>query len=305
VFGPGVPGSSCGLGPFDTCEIHTVRIKPDVVAPGWRIYSTAPWTSTASGTYLCFNAVCVDGYSPNDGKHNYGRGTSFAAPAVSGVAALLIKWFKDQRGSGYQASPSLVKAAMIATADSLRDESSCPGGVCPCVNGDCRPSRDYGWGRVNLDRLTDSTDRFYVTESDQSPLATGESHSWMRNVADGAKDILIALVWSDDNSDSTGAVVNHLSLRVWQGQSCHLWAGNNMHENRLGGDDGYSLDYCGLRIPEIQAEANNVQVVFIPAGTLASGTQVTISASGADVLPSQTQDFSLYAYNVEFAGALK
>ncbi len=122
-----------------------VRIKPDLVAPGVRIFSTVPFGLVGVSSYDL--PVGCKKYEPSNVTtgyyYTYGSGTSFAAPVVSGVAALLRKWFLDQPQNN--PSPALLKAAMIATADSL---GHVPG-------QDHRPSPLTGWGRVSLDRLTD------------------------------------------------------------------------------------------------------------------------------------------------------
>ncbi len=66
------------------------RIKPEVVAPGTNIISTrnaSPWTG------------------------NIGSGTSYAAPMVTGIAALLM-----QRNATFRSWPEATKAVIMATA---------------------------------------------------------------------------------------------------------------------------------------------------------------------------------------------
>jgi len=66
------------------------RIKPEVVAPGTNIISTtnaSPWTG------------------------NISSGTSYAAPVVTGIAALLM-----QRNAAFRFSPEAIKAVIMATA---------------------------------------------------------------------------------------------------------------------------------------------------------------------------------------------
>ncbi len=110
-FGP-LPGQALA---------HNTRIKPDLVAPGVRVFSTVPYSFSGYDQQALVTG-CSKYYSqPNPGNtyHTYGTGTSFAAPVVSGAAALKRKWFLDR---GVNSAPSLLKAALIATADSLADD---------------------------------------------------------------------------------------------------------------------------------------------------------------------------------------
>ena len=72
--------------------IHTIGIKPDVVAPGVNIESTIP-----SGAYLSL------------------QGTSMAAPYVAGVCALLKEAHPDW-------TPEKIKSALMTSAVSLKND---------------------------------------------------------------------------------------------------------------------------------------------------------------------------------------
>ena len=268
--------------PYPASELaHATRIKPDLVAPAVRVFSTVPYAHN----YPADGFVgCTDFYPslPSD-YHTYGSGTSFAAPVVSGVAALKRKWFLDK---GTDPAPSLLKASLVATADSL-------GGL---AGNDHRPSPRYGWGRVNLNRATDSTVRFYVNESAGLAISTGQTRSWTRSVGAGSKPIYIVLAWSDPptavDGNSQAALVNDLSLKVGGG----TWRGNFFNENITGVDNGYSYQFTlGVGANDT---INNVEAVFIPAGTYSTGQSITLEVSGANV-PQGPQLFSLYAYNLQ------
>jgi Subtilase family len=267
---------------------HNVRIKPDLVAPGVRITSTVPYQTPE--TYVC-PKLCQQ-YFPTSPLtyHAYGQGTSFAAPAASGAAAIARKWFLDR---GTDPPPSLVKAALIATADDL-------GGT--ACDDDHRPSNDHGWGRISLDRLTDpSAERFVVPESSGLALATGQERTFTVGVADPAEPVLITLVWSDPPSsvgNSQVPLANDLRLIVERpGGPGDFWRGNNFHENHGECDDGFSHHFVLGGDPVLDDALNTVESVFIPGGTVAAGTQLRLRVVGADVAQG-TQRFSLYAHNV-------
>lgn len=282
-------GKAFGTAPPD--RVHTTRVKPDVVAPGVRVFSTVPYDAVPYRTPSAIPVGCTKYFpvSPNF-YHTYGTGTSFAAPVVSGVAALKRKWFLDRQTDP---SPSLIKAAIIATADDLGFY----------LNNDHRPSPNSGWGRVNLGRLTDHRDRFYVKDNQAVAVNTGQVRSWTRTIGDIATDTYVVLVWSDPPSDvissSQAALKNNLGLVVEEVGTQRLWYGNNFRENRVGDDNGYSYRFTSSEAPFVDA-INNVEAVFIPARTLPPGQRLTIKVKGESVTAG-AQKFAVYAYNVRSA----
>ncbi len=263
-------------------RLHTVRIKPDLVAPGGRVVSTVPFTSPY---YQCSN-LCRPSW-PAGQYYSISSGTSFAAPVVSGAAALAIKWFRNQGLTN--PSPSLIKAALIATA---RDLGLAPG-------QDHRPSRDFGWGRVDLARLTDSlVKRFYVSDDATTGVATGQERMWQRTIDQPGKDTLIVLAWSDPASTAVngpGPLVNDLRLKVELVGSTASWWGNNFRENIVGDDNGYSYRYNTVNAGKSDI-TNTVEAVLIPANTFTAGQRLTIKIQGKSVLAGP-QKFAVYAYN--------
>lgn len=275
---PGAP-----FGPSPSSGVHLVRVKPDVVAPGWRVDGARPTGMTCEGS------IC--GQIPNAGTYSYTRGTSFSAPAVAGAAALFIKDLRD--GGVVDPKPSLVKAGLIATASSLT-----PGGG-PCT--DCRPSRTYGWGLVDLDRLTGDTPRWVFNE-EHAFTAVGQG--WVSPLLKraGKGPVLVALVWSDPNTTITPALRRDLDLTVASGSL--YWVGNNFNENKIGVDDGWSYAY-GLLGASLDDDVNTVEAVFVSpteAGTtLASGFQISVAIETMTAFsppsPFETQRFSVYVWN--------
>jgi serine protease AprX len=269
---------------------HATRVKPDLVAPGVRVFSTVPYSFAAYDQKTLVTGCSKYYSSPNPGNtyHTYGTGTSFSAPVVSGVAALKRKWFLDR---GVNPAPSLLKAALIATADTLGGQG--------LAGHDHRPSPLSGWGRVNLNRLTDSRSRYYVNASTQNAVATGEAKVYQLKASDITAPIYIALVWDDEPYDTvTGSQVplkNDLALDAGGG----TWKGNFFNENMTGVDDGYSYRFT------IGAWAhdtiNNVEAIFLPPGALATGQVFQVRVTGLNVPQGRhngRQSFSIYAYNV-------
>lgn len=278
-------------------KLHKVRVKPDLVAPAVRVFSTVPFMLPSYGAIGQVTG-CVKSYpaSSNDTPTNYtpytyGSGTSFAAPVVTGVAALTRKWFLDRGVAAV--SPSLIKAALLATADDLG-----PSGL---TGNDPRPSPNYGWGRVNLNRLTDSAQKFYVNEG--LTVSTGQQHPWTRTIGNPASATLIVLVWSDPASDVVGnsqaALKNNLGLAVDEAGGTRFWRGNNFQENVAGTDTGYSYRFSPGQTPLVDG-INNVEAVFIPSNTFTAGQKLTIKVKGESVTAG-TQKFSVYAYNLRLS----
>lgn len=275
------------------------RVKPDVVAPAWRADGARP------STLQCPGAAALCGTSAS--LFSYARGTSFAAPVVSGAASLLTKRFRELVPS-VEPRATLLKAAMVATADSLGPIDPLTGEV-NCT--DCRPSQQYGWGLLNLDRLTATTpSRFFVNET--FPL-TGVGQSWPTSEQlfrpdDPELPVLIALVWNDIPNEAGGhatrwALKRDLDLVVVEHLGSQYWVGNNFEENILGVDSGWSRSF-GFAGGVVADTVNNVELVLIPqGGQLRLILQVLDVAHGS--MPSgsptlyQNQPFALYAWNLE------
>jgi hypothetical protein len=277
------------FGAYPSASVITnTRVKPDLVAPGVRVFSTVPYNYFPYDSQPVGATVGCQKYFPvpNINYYTFGTGTSFSAPVVTGVAALCRKWFLDR---GTNPSPSLLKAALIATADDI-------GGV---LTNDHRPSPGSGWGRVNLNRLTDSASRFYVTDNLGLAVTTGQQRSWTRTIGNPASDTYIVLVWSDPPSvtgNSQVPLVNDLMLSVQRSTGGVLWRGNNFNENIAGSDDGYSYPYTFA--PPTNDSINNVEAIFIPANTFTAGQQILVSVTGANVTQGP-QKFAVYAYNLQ------
>ncbi|HEX9944489.1 MAG TPA: S8 family serine peptidase [Thermoanaerobaculia bacterium] len=265
--------------------LHNTRVKPDLVAPGGRVFSTVPFQTP--DTYTCRQTCRAWWPDPPKGYHSYVQATSYATPVVTGVAALKRKWFLDR---GVDPAPSLLKAALLATADDLGSFYA----------ADHRPSSTYGWGRVNLDRLTDAAARFWVNEQPQTALATGQQQSWTQAIDNPRKDTYVVLAWSDPPApitpNSQAPLINDLTLTVEAEGGATFWRGNNFNENTTGVDDGYSHRFKPGEAALADA-TNNVEAVFIPAGTFKKGQQITVRVTGANVTQGP-QPFAVYAYNV-------
>ncbi|NJL28766.1 MAG: S8 family serine peptidase, partial [Thermoanaerobaculia bacterium] len=329
IDGPFTVSAFSGRGPAfgvgSENQLHNRRIKPDVVAPGWRVEGPRREELPLPLGSPCPVGPCGSGSVtiPGPPVYAYGRGTSFAAPAVSGALALKSKQLRSGQPLAHPPSlqsgisapmPTLLKAALIATAQSLGPVNA--QGVVSCTGGDCRPSNQSGWGLVDLDRLTDPATGAYVIN--ESVSFSGAGQSWTTpnlKPADPSKDVLIALVWNDiPIGVANEALQRDLDLSMVQHFGPYLAEysfGNNFWENVANVDNGYSYGYewNGFPIFPVSDRVNNVEAIFLPPGKLVPPplyagqpatfrlTVSTFAHAVNAVYPQQA--FSIYAWNVQ------
>ena len=236
------------------------RIKPDVVANGYSVYS-------------CSNT--------SDTSYSHISGTSLAAPGVTGVVGQLIDLYAKLFAGDYMLSSTL-KGLIIHTADDL---------------GNAGPDYKFGWGLVNsraaadilvlhknnpasLNLIVDSLRRR------TRPVSEEDSFSFE---SDGGSAVKVTLCWTDKpgvvvNSDAealdnpTIRLVNDLDLQVLAPD------GTVYHP--------YVLDPANPDLPATTGVniRDNVEQVYIPDPVPGEYT-VTVSSSRMDV--NTTQDYSL------------
>ncbi len=170
-----------GWGPTDDG-----RIKPDVVAPGVAINS------------------CDD--DPDDGYTTY-WGTSMAAPAVTGIAGLLMQAYRDEFFGDVNSErtplPSTVKTLVIHSAQDL---------------GNPGPDYQFGWGGVDAMAAYELVRDRRVIESEFRE--TGELDLFVVDVPAGEPHLRVSICWDDVAADH---LVNDLDLRlVAPGGIAHL-----------------------------------------------------------------------------------
>jgi hypothetical protein len=177
------------------------RIKPDLTAPGHSLRTAA--SDSDITTANCYRTIQ--------------SGTSFASPVVAGLAALVRDYFAQgfypmgnpvttNEWSGVSAA--LVKAVLINAAAPMSAAAAVP------------PSRDQGWGRVDLSRtLRLSSDAPALLAVDESPgFAQSPAFPYRTYIRLTATNhpLKVTLVWSDYPA-TPGAdqhLVNDLDLRI-------------------------------------------------------------------------------------------
>ena len=253
------------------------RKKPDICAPGTHVQGAR---SQARG----YNAqgVCGPGNHPSgQSLYTWSSGTSHAAPAVAGGAAILRQLF--QQSVGHPPSPALVKAYLTNSASYMT-------GV---LAGDALPGVNQGWGLMSLGRALDGVPRLMV-DQDKMVSDTGQVITIQGRIADPSKPFRVTLAWTDaPGNAAVNPVVNDLDLQVDFGGQTYLG-------NQFAGPEsvaGGTADHL-----------NNLESVWAPSG--ASG-DFTIRIVGANIagdgVPGNgdltDQDFALVVYNVEAQGS--
>lgn len=223
-------GSFCsgGIGPtFDG------RRKPEIFAPGCNTQS-AQW-NTSCGTFGL-------------------TGTSMAAPAIAGCAALTRQYFEDGYypsgvptfDDGFTPSGTLLKAVLLNSAVDMTG-----------ING--YPSDREGWGRILLDNalyFPGDDEHLIVRDvrnSGSGALETGDMSEFVVNNDNFATPFKVTLVWHDapGTPNSSFPPVNNLDLEVVM-PSGQIVLGNNV----VNGQSTFDTT---------TDEINNVEMVILPA----------------------------------------
>jgi len=152
-LGDSIAGSS-SRGPT-----YDLRIKPEIVAPGSSIYSpqVSGWSSVT--------------------------GTSFSAPHVTGAAALLYQYFKEELTtleSKYY--PLVTKAALIHTAEDW---------------GTAGVDNNYGFGYINMPDMWNFTQNgYFYGESVASDYVTNRAPSFYNVTINTSEIFNMTFVWN-------------------------------------------------------------------------------------------------------------
>ncbi|HYE30451.1 MAG TPA: S8 family serine peptidase [Methylomirabilota bacterium] len=267
------------------------RFKPDVVAPGTFVISTRAdaWKpeNESSNTNI---QEALRGASEDLGEdYRFATGTSYAAPVVSGLAALIQEFFT--RDLQRPISPALMKALIISGARSvnaLYDVS--PRGM---INY-------QGWGLPDITRSLPGTmatlpeDQWSLRFVDQhvtNAVATGETKAWNVQLSTNAQDapLRVTLVWTDPPGNPISGIklVNDLDLVIRAPESGQVFYGNN-----IPADSDFNVPVPEGDTNTIVARdfVNNVENVFIPNPS-AFGTNFVISVVGRRVNVNAVHDF--------------
>jgi hypothetical protein len=282
------------------------RSKPDLVAPGTHVTGGAPQsfpppspngTGSALSCFRTINAndigVCGLSDSGSVAADNFfpvgqqffteSSGTSHAAPCVTGASALLRQYFINQTFS--PPSPAMNKAYLMNSTRYMTGTGA----------HDDLWSVSQGMGELDLETAFDGAPRILRDQAATDKFtASGQTRSFSGTISDGSKPFRVTVAWTDAPGSTTGSALdNDLDLAVTVGGATYK---GNVFSGAFSVTGG-SADHL-----------NNVESVFLPAGTIGNFT-VTISAANinSDGVPGDAdpldQDFALVVYNGDLATA--
>jgi uncharacterized repeat protein (TIGR01451 family) len=282
----GVHAGSSSMGPT-----MDGRLKPEVSAVGRDVVSVRADTDSQG------QPRAADGYRPLGG-------TSMAAPAVTGISALVLEQYAAELGvnlDGVPPLPSTVKAVLIQTAQDLV-------GTDPTVNQDTGAAVTYGegpdwatgFGLVDADAAVDLVRgrRFYEGFVDMSR----PTDELLLSVVPGQTEVRVTLAWDDPagnpNSASTARqLVNDLDLVLVDPNGTRhrplvlpAVTPNDCDPSTAGvqvgtcpGIDPAGQNYAGPAAPGVDRVNNVEQVVMTDPNGLVPGTwRVQVSALDDD-----------------------
>ncbi len=236
------------------------RIKPDVVANGVSLYSTA---------------------STGDAAYRSASGTSMAAPNASGSIFLLQELYHQKHGD-------------FMLSSTLR------GIVCQTAHeaGNIGPDYIFGWGLINMEgaaKLISNSDNTQYIE--EIPLYSGDTIK-REIVAVGTDPLVVTIAWTDPAgtplaygpemlNNRTPLLVNDLDLRITYDSTTYLpWVldAENPSEPATKGDN--NVDIIEQVVIENPIPGRTYSVTISHKGTLFDSVQVvSIIASGVGGTP--------------------
>ena len=296
------------------------RLKPDLVAPGFRVDSARfPVTyhpSVMDPACAPGNAgVCKPGfggcYVTDTAETCYVDallGTSQATPIVAGLATLARQYFTKGFYPTGQASPgdarvpsaALLKALLINGARNmtghLYERRGTPVDLGPLADA---PSPVQGWGRVELeDALYFAGDarRLWLAEvSNAAGLATGESIEVKLAVGAG-EPFELTLVWTDPPAApaAAAALVNDLDLTL-AAPGGTLYRGNRFTPdvpgvagdvesaaNPANADSVNNVEGIRLKVPTAGLYTVTIHAADVPGDTLRQGAALVVTGAVAE-----------------------
>ncbi len=234
------------------------RLKPDLLAPGQDVIS-------AAGDRQVDSSNC-DVRSMS--------GTSMATPTAAGLAALVRQYYADgyypsgepTSSDGFVPSSALLKATLIASAVDVT--------TLGCAEAEPVPSRDQGWGLIQLDRalhFPGDSERLLVVDRRQAFTDTEQPPVGLRLELDQPGPLKVVLAWTDPPSYSAAEVnlVNDLDLAVGGPGGRFLGNVYSAGSSVTGGS------------PD---RRNNVETVWLPEASSGEWT-VTVTPAGLEVVP--------------------
>lgn len=306
---PNVSSDARNIPSFSARKNPSALVKPDLVAPATHITGPVgvlpppPPGEPTDPDHRCgvLSIFCNESVAdyPGTVRYGYSAGTSFAAPAIAGAAAVIRKWYLN--ANGQDPSPAMTKAVLVNGARDIGGSLSggyvlAPDTLAPIGERIGNIPNEYqGWGMLSLARLLDpsrlDTRRNFYFFDQRAPLVPA-SNVWQKYlyVVDGYRDTRVTLVWTDPPSDTNSQqkyiAINNLNLSATASGGSQRWYGNLLSE-------GYSVLNPPFPIPD---HRNNVEQIIIPSGTFGTGASFLIAVDPFTIM-SENQDFALFVDN--------
>lgn len=235
------------------------RLKPDLVAPG---------AHTSEGDVGIWAANTAPN---NDYNYRHAKGTSQAAPVVTGTIALMMETLSDAGGAPRSLRASTFKAILIHTADD-RVQPQGVGFVNPDtgshpVTYDVGPDYATGYGLVNAEEAC-STIANLARWREASVSLSGMEREFCFDVPPSTSEVKVTLAWDDSPGslwpeETSPTLINDLDLVLRDpGGEEHLpWVVAPPPQNTAGGPDP-----IGAAVPPAMRgidRTNNVEMVSV------------------------------------------
>lgn len=249
------------------------RIKPDIVAPGTDILSTK------SGTAPDRN---FDRFYDNPAY--VFMGDSIATPVVSGAAALVREYYRQQKGNA-QPGAALVKATLINGTKQLMADSAMRG-------SDIIPNNNQGYGLLDMSMTIPNSHHpfqlhYFDSGTDPSLLfqQPGERRQFCL-VLQQQTWVRACLVFIDN--PALGGVQSDLDLIIARDGTVSKWTGNagiNAKDPLLADiQNDFTNNIEVVRITEAEPAAYTIEVVatnMAPKGNLRYALVITTGDTDA------------------------